>query len=47
MARIERLTRALRIESQPARMKATFRYDVRGFVEDVLRTEEALGVQGR
>jgi len=41
---IERLTRAVRIEVQGACVRATFRYDAAGFVNDVLRSEQMLGV---
>ena len=42
--RIERLIRELRIEGAGTRLLASYRYDARAFVEDVLRAEQALGI---
>ena len=42
---VDRLARALRIESTGSRMKASFRYGIRELVADVARAEELLGIR--
>ncbi|MCE9596318.1 MAG: hypothetical protein K8S98_19165 [Planctomycetes bacterium] len=43
--RIERLTNPLRIEGTAARVRATYRYDARTFVDEVVRAEKELAVR--
>jgi hypothetical protein len=43
--RIERLLAPLRIEATGPRMRATYRYDARAFVDEVLRVEKELAIR--